>query len=268
MDNPYKRFFDELQLSDRDPKTKDRYKQIVCSYKDWLEQRQPDPDTAKRYIAHLRESGYAQSSLLLFYHVIRLFLSHLGMLFRLRLRKPRRLPPYHHWADIELLLVQAERGLYKPTPEIRRRNGTLVLTLAYTGLRRAELLSLRVGHIDFEGGVIRVQNGKGGNDRTIPLAGRLRGPLKAECANKRSRDKVFEVSGGSLYRIVRRLAVEVGRDDLHPHSFRHMFATRLVEQGVNLRDIQALLGHRSLETTAVYLDVTGTKLKAAIDRLD
>jgi len=201
--------------------------------------------------------------------VLRQFLIFLGQEINLRLRKPRRLPPYLDRGDFERLLAQAERGLRGQKAWQKQRNKALILTLAYTGMRKGELLRLQVGDIDFERRVILIRQGKGRKDRVIPMVDRIVVPLRSQCNGRSAQGKVFEgLNARSTYRVVTSLARACGLDRLHPHSLRHYFATQLVERGANLRDVQMLLGHESLETTAVYLDVSAQRLAEAVALLD
>ncbi len=95
----------ELIQSDRDPKTIERYWQVITGYQKWLGDRQPDVVSAKEFIAHLRDKGYRPKSILLYYHALRLFLEFIGQSLKLKLRKPKVLPPYHDRGDVEGLIV-------------------------------------------------------------------------------------------------------------------------------------------------------------------
>ena len=268
MENPYERYRHELSLSDRDPKTIARYWQIITAYRDWLKGDDPDADSAKEYIAHVREQGYAQRSISLYYTAIRMFLDFLGVRFKLRLRKSRSLPQYHPWSELGRIIECARRGYPNHSPEMKIRNTTIIQGLGYTGVRRAELQALRVGDVDFSRGIITVREGKGGHDRAIPIAEPLFDPLKTQCGDRPKNELVFGgLSSGSIYRIVKNAALACGLRDIHPHSLRHMFATRLLEAGANIREVQALLGHQSLDPTAIYLDISADHLKKAVARL-
>jgi len=226
MADPFEGYSLELAQSDRDPKTKAKYRQIVASYRAWLFGRPPDTTSAKEYLAHLREQGYSPRSLLIYYHALRLFLGFLGQLFQLKLRKPHTLPPYHDRAEIERLISQAERGLYHQTARVRERNKALILVLAYTGLRKSELLDLRVGDIDLERLNLLVRQGKGQRDRIIPIAESIVLPLRQQCTGKSERQRAFEgLNPRSVYRVVTRLATACGLEGFHPHSLRHFFAS-------------------------------------------
>jgi len=258
-----------LFICDLDPKTKARYWEVVNSYRKWLINRRPDATTAQEYLAYLRSKGYRPRSVLLYYHALRLFLSFRGIQFKVKLRKPRELPPYHSHEEIEALIAQAEIGLYHQKQWHKDRNKALILTFCYTGVRKQELLNLRVSDIDFERRLLFVRQGKGRKDRMIPLAERLMVPLRGQCAGKSSREIVFDgLNQRSVYRIITKLAAACALEGIHPHTLRHYFATRLVELGVSIRVIQELLGHADLSTTAVYLDISPMHLKSAIEALD
>ena len=269
MANPFEAYHKELVESDRDPKTIARYWQIVTSYQEWLGDRQPDVPTAKEFLAYVRGKGYRPKSILLYYHALRLFLEFIGMSLKLKLRKPKVLPSYHDRGDVEALIRQAECGLYHHTEKQKQRNKALILTLAYTGIRRGELLGLLVGDIDFNRYVILIRQGKNQKDRVIPMAERIVIPLHNQCAGKLAQEKVFpRLNASGVWRIVTSLAKACGLEGFHPHSLRHCFATQLLERGATLRDVQLLLGHESLETTSVYLDVSAQHLQEAVGLLD
>ncbi len=269
MTDVFSAYRKHLDICDLDPKTKARYLEIVNSFRKWLGKRRPDATTAQEYLAYLRSQGYRPRSILLYYHALRLFLGFRGIQLNLKLRKPRELPPYHSHEEIEALIAQAEIGLYHQKPWHKERNKAMILTFCYTGVRKQELLNLRVSDIDFERRLLLVRQGKGRKDRMIPLSERLIAPLRSQCAGKNARDTVYVgLNPRSVYRVITRLARACGLQGIHPHTLRHYFATRLVELGVNIRVIQELLGHADLSTTAIYLDISPMHLKSAIDALD
>jgi integrase len=269
MADPFELYHQELVKSDRDPKTIARYWQVIKSYQNWLGARLPDVASAKDFIAHLRDAGYQPRSILLYYHALRLFFEFIGMPLKMKLRKPKILPPYHDTGDIEALVRQAELGLRCQKRKQKERNKALVLIQAFAGLRIGEALNTVVGDLDFNNYNLRVRQGKGKKDRTVPMAQRLVVPLRQLTAGKGAQDKVFtNLNARSAYRVITRLAKAAGLDGLHPHSLRHFFGTQLVERGANLRDVQELMGHESIETTAIYLDVTARHLKSTVALLD
>jgi integrase len=137
MANPFESYYGELTQSDRDAKTIERYWQIITSYQKWLGSKYPDVGSAKEFLAHLRDKGYRPKSILLYYHALRLFFEFIGQPLKLKLRKPKVLPPYYDRGDVEALIRQAQAGLYHQSEQQRQRNKALVLALAYTGMRRS-----------------------------------------------------------------------------------------------------------------------------------
>lgn len=164
--------------------------------------------------------------------------------------------------------------MYHHTDNLKLRNRNLILVLGYTGIRKSEALNLLVGDVDFNRRIITVRQRRGYStknrkDRSIPIADRIVEPLREQCAGKATHDKVFGgLNSRSVYRIINKLALAAGLEGFHPHSLRHFFGTTLVERGANLRVVQELMGHGSIEVTAVYLDVTATHLRQAVNLLE
>ena len=193
------------------------------------------------------------------------FLGFLGMPWEVRVKVPRQLPAFVQDQDIERLRACIEdKHTHKST---RFRDLVLLETAAKTGLRRAELANLRVRDIDFEAARLMVVGGKGGKDRVIPLVSSLKPQLQQLCQGKDRGDRVFGLNYRSLGMKFYIWAKKAGVP-LHAHSFRHHFATTLVAKGANIRAVQELLGHTNLNTTQVYLAVTGQHLEEAIGLLD
>ena len=206
------------------------------------------PNTRARYTTYLR--GY---------------FAHLGIILDLRVKVPRSLPPLVPAEDIQRLIGSIARK--QTHKKARLRDRVLVETAAKTGLRRSELANLRVRDIDFTDSRLKVVAGKGAKDRVIPLASSAKSGLNALCMRKSPDDRVFGLKPRSLGNMIRTWANRAGVD-LHTHSFRHHFATTLVDLGANLRAVQELLGHTNLNTTQLYLAVTGKHLEDAIGLLD
>jgi len=268
MGDPFEKWHKELWESDRDPKTKAKYWQVLTAYQSWLNGRGPDVPTAKEFISYLREKGYAQGTLLVYKHGLSPFFESMGQTLKIKLKKHHSLPEYHDRGDVERLISEAEKGLYRHTRELKERNTAIIVTLAYSGIRRGELVSLRVNDLEFHRRTIRVRQGKGNRDRVVPMHERLVPHLRGQCAGKGAREKVFSINGRKVHKMVTQLARRCGLDAFSPHSLRHYCATQLVEKGANLRAVQMILGHQSLETTSVYIDVAPRHLQETIDLLD
>jgi site-specific recombinase XerD len=159
------------------------------------------------------------------------------------------------------------------------RNRAMFTTLYATGLRASELLALQVSDLDSARMVIRVCQGKGRKDRYVMLSPRLLSLLRQYWREHRPNSWLFPgqtaeqpMHRGSLGVICKYLARRAGlAKKVTPHRLRHSFATHLLEAGTNIRTIQALLGHRSLRTTALYTYVsmeTVVTTKSPLDLLD
>jgi len=173
----------------------------------------------------------------------------------------RQLPDTLSFPEIETLLAAIDLS----TPE-GTRNRAMLEVLYGCGLRVSELTELKISDLYFEIGFLRVR-GKGDKQRLVP-AGRdaikhtqlyLDGVRRHLVVKKGSEDHVFlNRRGGSLTRvmvflIVKDLAEKAGIDkNVSPHTFRHSFATHLIEGGADLRAVQEMLGHESITTTEIY----------------
>ena len=160
------------------------------------------------------------------------------------------------------------------------RNRAMLEMLYSCGLRVSELCALRLSDLFLEEGFIRVW-GKGGKERLVPISRRAVDELhdwfrwRNEIRMKPGAEDVVFLSvrrGAPLSRItvfywVKEIAASAGiRKNISPHTFRHSFATHLLEGGANLRAIQAMLGHESISTTEIYTHVDRSRLRQEILR--
>jgi len=192
-------------------------------------------------------------------------------------RTPRRLPRPLGVDDCQLLADGAP-----PREPASVRDLALVEVLYGAGLRVAELCGLDLGDLDLARGELRVL-GKGSRERVVPLPSAARAALQRYLAEERRGagpgDPVFvarrsrkgerprRLGPRDARRILGRRARAVGiADRVHPHRLRHSYATHLLDMGADLREIQELLGHRSLSTTQKYTAVSAERLLDAYDR--
>lgn len=160
------------------------------------------------------------------------------------------------------------------------RDRAMIEALYSTGLRRAELVALDVTDVDFERGLVTVRHGKGDKDRIVPIGERalawlarylveVRGFLGAPEAERalflcvwRQQTRRLEAPG--LYQRCKLYARRAGlKRPATPHIFRHTVATTMLENGADIRFIQALLGHEKLNSTAIYARVAVPELRRA-----
>ena len=166
------------------------------------------------------------------------------------------------------------RRLLKAIANLKHR--ALAMTLYGGGLRISEVLGLQVGDIDSDRMVITVRHGKGDQDRQVVLSTVLLEALRAYCRVYRPRTWLFEgqVTGQALTSRTVQRVISAARERagitkrVTPHVLRHSYATHLLESGTDLRMIQTLLGHRALQTTAIYTHVATARLRLIKSPLD
>jgi len=185
----------------------------------------------------------------------------------------RKLPDTLSVKDIDLIVAAVD--LSKPQGE---RNRAIIETLYSCGLRVSELTELKISDLFFEEGFLKV-TGKGNKQRFVPIGpltqkyinlykDHVRAQIKIETAfndtlflNRRGK----QLSRAMIFTIVKTLALEAGiQKNISPHTFRHSFATHLLENGADLRAIQMMLGHESITTTEIYMHVDKSHLKDAM----
>jgi integrase/recombinase XerD len=180
--------------------------------------------------------------------------------------EPRKLPRVLNPEEVLQLLEAAPNAKYKAA-----------LAVAYgAGLRAMEVVSLKVSDIDSQRMVIRVEQGKGRKDRFAMLSPQLLDLLRDwyRIARPRiylfpGRDKIGPMTTRQLNRICHMAAELAGLPRwISPHTLRHSFATHLLEQNIDVRIIQVLLGHSKLETTARYTQVATNVIRAVMSPLD
>ncbi len=187
------------------------------------------------------------------------------MTFDIKIKRPQILPEVVKKADIQKLKdAISDASSWKKSVNTHL---ALIETAVKTGMRRAELADLRVRDVDLERWRVKVVAGKGNKDRVIPIGAELCQMLTTVCAGLGEDERVFGMNKRSLGVFVHKWATKAGVK-IHTHSFRHYFATTLVEKGANIKVVQELLGHTSLATTQVYLSVTADHLEETIGLLE
>jgi len=186
----------------------------------------------------------------------------------------RKLPDTLSLQEIDLLISSID--LSEPQGE---RNRTIIETLYGCGLRVSELTELKRSDLFFEEGFIRVL-GKGNKQRFVPINTQTQKYIVSYIKNirihiktqKGYEDTVFLNRRGKsltrvmIYTIIKNLAIKIGlKKKISPHTFRHSFATHLLERGADLRSIQQMLGHESITTTEIYMHLDKSFLKEIVN---
>jgi site-specific recombinase XerD len=260
-------YLQQLQVQDITPATYRLRLAQISKFHTWLEDKEPTAQLGQLFLAGLREKGYQRNTLRSYYHALRPYFAYLDIPLKVKLKKERRLPRYHSREDFaRILQVVSDRD--DKWARLKVRDRLIFRTLAMSGLRRSELLSLKCR--DVKEGYLFVYRGKGDKDRVAPIPTRLSNELHAYIHTQglELSDRLFPIGKSTLDQMVKRYALKAGIDDLTPHGLRHYFATRLLELGTDLRTLQELLSHADIGTTAVYLDVLPQHLRRAVELLE
>lgn len=182
----------------------------------------------------------------------------------------RKIPEVLNENEIEAIISSID--LSKPGGQ---RNRAIIETLYGCGLRVTELVNLRISRLHFDEGFLMVE-GKGNKERIVPLSGQALKHIHLYLDHYRVHNKVAQgsedvlfissrgknLSRGMVFYIVKGLAETAGvRKTVSPHTFRHSFATHLVENGADLRAVQEMLGHESITTTEIYTHMSREYLR-------
>ncbi len=277
-------FCDALWLEDGLARnTLDSYRRDLKLFAAWLDQRGTGLLAARNadlqaYLAHFharktRASSAARllSSLKRFYrHGLRQGKIKADPTLRIDSPKlPRSLPKSLTEEDVEGLL---EAPVVKQALGLRDK--AMLETLYASGLRVSELVTLKLGQVSHDMGVVRVV-GKGSKERLVPLGEealawirRYLEEARPALLGARSSDELFVTARGSgmtrqmFWHLLRHYALKAGlRKPLSPHTLRHAFATHLLNHGADLRVVQLLLGHSDISTTQIYTHVARERLK-------
>jgi integrase/recombinase XerD len=261
-DDLFRLYDDDLVLRLRNAKNLSDTRKILARFREYLNGYPPSPELAKGFLSQYADR--APRTLYRYAMMLKVFFKWYGEPLELTIKVPKSLPSYTEDSDIEKLFYAIE---HKQTHKGTIVRDSLMVALALkSGMRRGELANLQAKdvHPDF----VVVRNGKNNKDRTIPLSPAIAGRLSNFVATMKPEEKVFKLKGPCITMKVKAFARKAGLSDFHCHSARHKYATTLLERGVNIRQVQQLLGHESLSTTQVYLSVVDSQLAEAIKVLD
>ena len=274
-----KRMLEDMALRKLAPKTQSNYLRAVINFTCFLG-RSPDTATAedlRRYQLHLVETGTSSIMLNSTITALRFFfgvtLDRAEVVAKMSsVREPHKLPVVLSREEVARLIEAAGTPKYQAA-----------LSVAYgAGLRASEVVSLKVGDIDSNRMTLRVEQGKGRKDRYATLSPLLLERLRAWWRFAHAKGKLLDggwlfpgqnpvnpMSTRQLNRICHLAAAAADIDKrVSMHTLRHSYATHLLEQKVDIRIIQVLLGHKRLETTALYAQVATDVLREVTSPLE
>lgn len=273
------RMLDDMRMRKFGEKTQLDYVRAVRNFTQYL-RRSPDSATVedlRNYQLHLVDHGISPASL-------NAAISGLKFFFNVTLDRPEvmaKMQPVHLPRKLPVILSPEEvKRLIAAAGNLKHQTA---LAVAYgTGLRVNEVVAVKVGDIDSQRMTLRVEQGKGQKDRYAMLSPVLLERLRVWWRVARAQGKMLDggwlfpgqnpvrsMSARQLNRAIHAAAAEAGIEKrVSMHSLRHAFATHLLEQKVDIRLIQVLLGHKKLETTALYAQVATDILREVVSPLE
>lgn len=261
---------EELRLRNYSPKTIKAYLACIKEYLAGGEEECMgcDMDRLRQFLLNKQAKGLSSQTVNLYLNAIKFYYrevlkSHeqIGLKFAKRTRK--------------LPVVLSKDEILRTIGTIRNVKHRAMVALAYgAGLRVSEVVKLRVGDVDLGQLLLHIKEAKGGKDRITILPEKLIVDLRAFTIGKTNSDWLFPSERGG--RLTERTAQIVFERALSAagiqksatfHSLRHSFATHLLENGVDVRYVQQLLGHQNIRTTQIYTHVTNPAIKKIVSPL-
>ncbi|OGM19103.1 hypothetical protein A2686_00900 [Candidatus Woesebacteria bacterium RIFCSPHIGHO2_01_FULL_38_10] len=216
----------------------------------------------KNFLNKLHQKNYSPYTINLFHATLKLVFEKIYLTpFRFNLPYAKRVS--------KLPVVLSRKEIKKLLDKTINPKHKLLIALTYgAGLRVSEVINLKVKDVDLDELIIHLKQAKGGKDRITVISEKLKTDIQNLIAGKNPNDFVFESERGG--KLTTRTAQKVFSNVLKKagvkkpatfHSLRHSFATHLLENGIDVRYVQELLGHSNIRTTQVYTKVTNPKLK-------
>lgn len=254
----------ELRLRNYSSKTIDSY--LNC-LKDYFEFKKTnldkiDENNIKIFLLNKQDKNYAPQTINLYLNAIKFF-------YRDVLKIPQKINIKFAKRTKKLPIVLSRREIKEIIDSIKNLKHKLILSLAYGGgLRVSEVVNLKTKDINLDELTIHLKNAKGKKDRLTIFPESIKNDLKILIAEKSPDDIIFiserggKLSERTLQKIFEKALKNAKiKKDATFHSLRHSFATHLLENGVDIRYVQELLGHQNIRTTQIYTQVTNPNIK-------
>lgn len=221
-----------------------------------------DEEKIKRFLLNKQDKNYSSQTVNLYLNAIKFF-------YREVLKIPQKVNLKFAKRSKKLPIILSREEIKNIIDVIRNPKHKLIISLAYgAGLRISEVVNLKTKDVNLEELTIHLKNAKGKKDRITIFPEKTKTDLQNFIAGKNPNDYLFESERGG--KLTERTAQKIFENALQRagikkdatfHSLRHSFATHLLENGVDVRYVQELLGHQNIRTTQRYTQVTNPKLK-------
>lgn len=260
----------ELKISKSSPYTIKNYLRANKEFFSYIKKipEEVGEDDIKKYLAEI--SGRSAMSIILFLSALRYsFTNILKKDPTSSVKRPKR--------EKKLPTVLTKDEVKKIISSIQNKKSKLMVSLIYAcGFRVSELVNLKVVDMDFEDGVGYVKQGKGKKDRMFNIPSFLKKSLEKRARKQSEEGKEYFFSGPkgklserNVQKVLKKAVLNTEiKKDVHPHTLRHSFATHLLENNVDIRKIQELLGHSDLSTTQIYTHISTEELKKIKSPID
>lgn len=281
MIDPVERFLNYLTVEKGlSPNTLEAYRRDILKFRNHLEDNGKKIIGFKRddlvsFIDNLRNSGNQASTLARHIASLRGFCKFLLIEGIIKEDPIENFPTPKGWKRIPRIIGIKEVLTLLSTPEgqkLSQRDRAMLAIIYSSGLRASEVVNLKMGDINFEGGFMTV-TGKGSKERVVPINEtaietivNYIGESRPQILKKRKSEYIFLAKGGKpmtrqrLWQLIKKYSVGLSIE-ISPHTLRHCFASHLLDGGADLRALQKMLGHTDISTTQIYTKVTPERLR-------
>lgn len=254
----------ELKLRNYSIKTIKAYLGCLREYFDFkkINPERIDEEKIKQFLLNKQDKNYSSQTINLYLNAIKFF-------YREVLKIPQKINLKFAKRSKKLPVVLSREEIKSIIEQIKNPKHKLIISLAYgAGLRVSEVISLKVKDINLDELTVHLKDAKGKKDRLTIIPESIRNDIKILISEKSLDEIVFASERGG--KLTERTAQKIFENGMKKagikkgatfHSLRHSFATHLLENGVDVRYVQELLGHSNIRTTQIYTQVTNPKLK-------
>lgn len=254
----------ELKLRNYSPRTIESYLSCLTEYFKYIKNVKREPEIAKIKEYLLRKQDRKQSS-----QTINVHLQAIKYFYREVMKSAFSIDIKFAKTASKLPVVLSRNEIERMIDSIENPKHRLLISLSYgAGLRVSEAINLKIKDVDLQELTLHIKGAKGNKDRISMISEKIRSDLKELIVLKNANDYVFESNRGgklderSAQKVFEHALKKAGiKKEATFHSLRHSFATHLLENGVDVRYVQELLGHANIRTTQIYTKVTNPMLK-------
>lgn len=255
------------------PHTVEAYSRDILTFIRYLEDlgcSEPERRHVEGFMGHMHQAGKSTRSIVRCISALRGFFNFLLLDGKITVSPLEDVDTPKFQVPIPRVLSEDEMGELIRLPEgakMALRDRTILELLYATGLRVSELVNLKKGDVNLDGGFV-VAMGKRSKERVVPLGSYSRDAIRAYLETEKPPGRYLfpnrrggVITRQAVWKIIRKYGLQLHKGRVSPHTIRHTFATHLLEGGADLRVVQVLLGHEDISTTQIYTHVDSKRLK-------